>query len=97
MFCSHGEPGLLALEYFYDALKKEKVSSVDVGALTDYDPWGFKIAENFGLKLKASIFFGASKVRLKALDASQIRIPDLHKVLTTRYDKDTLLPRRPSC
>jgi hypothetical protein len=71
VICSHGEPGLLAMEYFYDALKKEKVSSVDVGALTDYDPWGYAIAENFKEKLQASVFFGGSKVKLKALDASQ--------------------------
>jgi hypothetical protein len=53
---SHGEPGLLTMEYFVEALKVRKVKSVEVCALTDYDPWGFNIAESFGEKAAAPVF-----------------------------------------
>lgn len=68
---SQGEPGLLAMEYFYDALKKKGVASVEVGALTDYDPWGHHIAEEFAGKLCEQIFFGAGKVKMKVLNGTQ--------------------------
>ncbi|HPZ10222.1 MAG TPA: hypothetical protein PL110_19180 [Candidatus Eremiobacteraeota bacterium] len=36
---SHGEPGYLTMEYFADALRAKGVRNVEIGALTDYDPW----------------------------------------------------------
>lgn len=68
---SKGESGLLAMEYFYDALRRAKVGTVKIGAITDYDPWGAKIAGNFIKKMGLSIFFGEENVSGTALDATQ--------------------------
>jgi hypothetical protein len=75
---SQGESSLLAMEYLVERLKK-KVASVTVGALTDYDPWGFLIAENFAGKLKEGIFFGKDNVGLTRLNGTQ---DDLAKLFT---------------
>lgn len=56
---SKGEPGLLAMEYIYDALRRKKVGTLEIGAITDYDPWGSAIAENFAGKMRLDIFYGA--------------------------------------
>lgn len=68
---SRGESSLLALEFLVDLLKKKKVKSVVVGALTDYDPWGFLIAVNFAKKLAEDIFFGKDNVHLTKLNGTQ--------------------------
>lgn len=66
---SHGEPGYLTMEYFADALKGKGVKNVEIGALTDYDPWGFNIAEGFGKKMKEPVFgFGVNTTYLTSLD-----------------------------
>jgi hypothetical protein len=75
---SQGESSLLAMEYLVERLKK-KVSSVVVGALTDYDPWGFLIAWNFADKLAEKIFFGKDNVDLTRLNGTQ---DDLAKLFT---------------
>jgi len=65
---SHGEPGYLTMEYFADALKGKGVKNVEIGALTDYDPWGFNIAENFGEKMNMPVFgFGVNTTHLTSL------------------------------
>jgi len=56
VIASHGEPGLLTMEYFADELKARKVKKVKVAALTDFDPWGFNIAESFAEKLREPVF-----------------------------------------
>ena len=56
VIASHGEPGLLTMEYFADELKARKVKKVKIASLTDYDPWGFNIAESFAEKLREPIF-----------------------------------------
>jgi DNA topoisomerase VI subunit A len=61
VIASHGEPGLLTMEYFADELKARKVKNVKVAALTDYDPWGYNIAESFAEKLREPVF-GFDKV-----------------------------------
>ncbi len=65
---SHGEPGYLTMEYFVDALKAKGVKNVEIGTLTDYDPWGYNIAEGFGKKMETPIFgFGVNSNRLTSL------------------------------
>ncbi|MDQ7839233.1 MAG: hypothetical protein RDU59_12165 [Thermodesulfobacteriota bacterium] len=78
VIASQGEPSLLAMEYFVRRLKK-KVKSVAVGALTDYDPWGFQIAESFEEKLKEGIFFGKDNVDFVKLNGTQ---KDLERLFT---------------
>jgi hypothetical protein len=68
---SKGEPGLLAMEYIYDALRRAKVGTVEIGAITDYDPWGWNIAHNFMGKMGLDIFYGAGKVSGRALNGTQ--------------------------
>jgi len=53
---SHGEPGYLTMEYFADILRARKVKNIEIGTLTDYDPWGYNIAESFGEKLAHPVF-----------------------------------------
>lgn len=79
VIASQGESSLLAMEFLVELLKKKKVRSVVVGALTDYDPWGFAIAMNFAIKLAADVFFGGGKVHLTRLNGSQA---DLKKLFT---------------
>jgi hypothetical protein len=66
---SHGEPGYLTMEYFHDALRAKDVRNVEIGALTDYDPWGYNIARSFGKKMETPIFgFGVNPTFLTTLD-----------------------------
>src|ERR1017187_7161696 len=80
---SNGESGLLCDEYTVDALKKaaqgkpDRVTSVKVGSLTDYDPWGHKIADNIFKKLSAPIFFG-KKVTLEKLNGNRADMPKFY-------------------
>ena len=53
---SHGEPGLLTMEYFSEELKKRKVKNIVLACLTDYDPWGYNIAQSFKEKLEEPVF-----------------------------------------
>lgn len=53
---SHGEPGLLTMEYFADELKRRKVKNIVLACLTDYDPWGYNIARSFAEKLQEPVF-----------------------------------------
>ncbi len=69
VIASQGEPGWLTMEYFSDALKARGVKNVEVVALTDYDPWGYNIAKNFGEKLMEPVFgFGVKTEHLTSLD-----------------------------
>jgi hypothetical protein len=69
VIASHGEPGYLTMEYFSDALKARGVKNVEIAALTDYDPWGYNIARNFGEKMRESVFgFGVETEFLTSLD-----------------------------
>ncbi len=79
VFASQGEVSLLAVEFLVSLLKKEKVKSLVVGALTDYDPWGYEIAENFFIKLAYDIFYGEKKVHLTKLNGTR---EDLNKLFT---------------
>jgi hypothetical protein len=72
-FVSHGEPSLLAL-YFMAKKLRLRVQSVEVGAVTDYDPFGYSIASSVQLKLQAAPLFGAGKVELVRLTGSQAMI-----------------------
>ncbi len=66
---SHGEPGYLTLEYFSDDLKDHDVRNVEIAALTDYDPWGYNIAREFGRKFQEPVFgFGVKTTHLTSLD-----------------------------
>jgi hypothetical protein len=76
---SRGEPGLLTMEYLYDDLRKAGVGAVEIGAVTDYDPWGWNIPFSFEEKMKLDIFFGAGKVKLTSLTKTQ---EDLMKFFT---------------
>ncbi|MDQ7827310.1 MAG: hypothetical protein RDV48_31240 [Candidatus Eremiobacteraeota bacterium] len=91
---SKGEPGLLATEYLYDALVAAGAMSLEIGAITDYDPWGAKIPENFEEKLREGIFYGPSpeRVHLVHLDKWE---KDLDRFFTEqeleRYKRDLRL------
>lgn len=66
---SQGEPGYLTMEYFSDELKKREVRNVEIAALTDYDPWGWNIAEEIGGKLQEPVFgFNVKTTHLTSLD-----------------------------
>ncbi len=65
---SRGEPGYLTMEYFADALKKHGVANVEIAALTDYDPWGWNIAEEIENKMKEPVFgFNVKTTHLTSL------------------------------
>lgn len=51
VMASRGEPSFLTLEYFADQLAAVGVSELLIGAMCDFDPWGFWIAWNLGHKL----------------------------------------------
>ncbi|MDQ7839154.1 MAG: hypothetical protein RDU59_11770 [Thermodesulfobacteriota bacterium] len=53
---SQGEPGLLTLEYYADDLRARGVKNIEVCAFTDYDPWGFNIADQAGIKFALPVF-----------------------------------------
>lgn len=88
---SRGEPGLLATEYLYDALIAAKAMTLEIGAISDYDPWGAKIPLNLQDKFQEAIFYGPApgKVNLKALNAKET---DLERFFTPqeieRYKRD---------
>lgn len=66
---SHGEPGYLTMEYLSDALKARGVRNIEIGSLTDYDPWGYNIARGFGKKLTEPVFgFDVRTTHLTSLD-----------------------------
>ncbi|MBU4446857.1 hypothetical protein KJ656_17535 [bacterium] len=66
---SRGEPGYLSMEYFADALKIHGVANVEIIALTDYDPWGYNIAEEIGNKMQEPVFgFKVKTTHLTSLD-----------------------------
>jgi hypothetical protein len=48
---SNGEPTLIGMESFTKALRKKRIRNVHIGTLTDYDPWGWRIAINVAKKL----------------------------------------------
>ena len=48
---SHGESHWLSTAFFADDLEKIGVTHLLIGAVTDYDPWGYMIAENIAKKL----------------------------------------------
>lgn len=77
VMASHGEPGYLTLEYFSDKLRAKRVKNVEVLALTDYDPWGFNIAESFVEKLREPVY-GFKKVNTTHLTSLEL------------FDKDKL-------
>ncbi|MEW6215351.1 MAG: hypothetical protein AB1478_09175 [Nitrospirota bacterium] len=74
---SHGEPGYLTLEYFADKLRAKGVRNIEIIALTDYDPWGFNIAESFGEKLAEPVY-GFKRVNTTHLTSLEL------------FDKDKL-------
>jgi len=53
---SQGEPGYLTMEYFADKLNKRNAKSIEIASLTDYDPWGYNIANEFAQKMAEPIF-----------------------------------------
>lgn len=65
---SHGESHWLSMSYMADDLEKNGVARVLLGALTDYDPFGYTIAENFAEKLTV---FGFK------VDLTHLTTPDL--------------------
>jgi len=66
---SQGEPGYLTMEYFSDELKGHDIKNVLIGSLTDYDPWGYNIAREFGRKMTEPVFgFKVVNKNLTSLD-----------------------------
>jgi hypothetical protein len=59
VMASNGQPSMLALEYFHDALDQAGVGTLVIGALCDLDPWGYEIALSYTEKLH---FMGIKEV-----------------------------------
>jgi hypothetical protein len=55
VMASNGEPSLLTLEYFSKELEGKGIKKLHVGALCDFDPWGWNIMKSIDWKLR---FFG---------------------------------------
>jgi len=69
-YVSHGEPSLLGLSFAAKKLKA-RVTGVNTGTVTDYDPWGYSIAESFPTKLESPGLFGSGKVQHRRLTGSE--------------------------
>lgn len=69
-YVSNGEPSLLGLSFAGKKLKK-RVSSLDIGTVTDYDPFGYSIARSFPEKLTAPGLFGQGRVKHVRLTGSE--------------------------
>lgn len=90
VMASHGEPGLLTLEYFARQLRLRGVANLAVGALTDYDPWGYAIAENFRKKLELPVF--GFTVTLRRL--TSLRLFTAERIAYSRRDLGRVSPNK---
>lgn len=52
VICSNGNPSTLSLETFADQLKAKKIVNISPGAIVDYDPPGFGIANDYEAKFQ---------------------------------------------
>lgn len=77
---SNGECSLLSMEYLAEQLRKKRIRKIHIGTLTDYDPWGWKIAQNFELKLR---HFGFNVIHTRL---TELKLFD-PKVLETNADE----------
>ena len=92
VMASHGEPGLLTLEYFCRQLHTRGVSHLHVGALTDYDPWGHAIAENFRKKLELRHTSYGFTVTLRRLTSIKLFTPE--RIAYSRRDLSKVSPAK---
>ena len=83
---SHGEAGLLTLEYFTSQLKGHYVSYIRLCALNDYDPWGWEIGNNARLNMQLNAFGNVEE------DGSIAPLQvDLHRLTTLDlFDAETI-------
>jgi len=86
VMASHGEAGLLTLEYFTSQLKGRYCSYIRLCALNDYDPWGWEIGENAKLNMELHAFGNVEE------DGSVAPLQvDLHRLTTLDlFDKDVI-------
>ena len=73
---SQGEPGLLTLEYYAEALRARGVKNPEICAYTDYDPWGFNIADQSGIKFGLSVF-GFKSVKVTHITSLSLFKPEV--------------------
>lgn len=83
-YVSNGEPSLLGLSFAAKRLRK-KTATLDVGSVTDYDPFGYSIAGSFPEKFTSRALFppgNVKHVRLTGTEAMMRRLftpPDLER------------------
>ncbi len=83
---SHGEAGLLTLEYFTAQLKGRYCSYIRLCALNDFDPWGWEIGANAKLNMQLNAFGNIEE------DGSIAPLQvDLHRMTTLDlFDKNVI-------
>jgi len=69
-YVSNGEPSLLGLSFAAKKLKR-LAGTLDVGSVTDYDPFGYSIAGSFSEKFMSRGLFGPGSVRHVRLTGSE--------------------------
>jgi len=72
VLAANGQPSLLALEDFALRLLK-KAKNIVIGALCDFDPWGYSIAQQIAAKLR---FFGFTSVTAYYLTTADLFTPE---------------------
>lgn len=83
---SHGEPGLVTLEYFTSQLRGHFVSFLRVCALNDYDPWGWEIGDNARAHIQEPAF--GNEEENGAMASLQV---DLHRLTSLDlFDRDVI-------
>ena len=73
VMASNGQPSMLALEYFHEALADAGVGTLVIGALCDLDPWGYEIALSYTEKFH---FLGFKEVTTYLLTQASWFTPD---------------------
>jgi hypothetical protein len=83
---SHGEAGLLTLEYFTNQLKGHYCSYIRLCALNDFDPWGWEIGVNAKRNMQLNAFGNVEE------DGSIAPLQvDLHRLTTLDlFDKNII-------
>lgn len=92
VMASHGEPGLLTLEYFAGQLHMRGITNPYVGALTDFDPWGYAIADNLKKKLELELETFNFKVDLRRLTSLQLFTPE--RIAYSKRDLSKVSPNK---
>lgn len=75
-YASRGSASWLDVDYLGEAIAKLSVRNLNVGAMTDFDPWGVFISQQIQSKLQHRIF-GFRKINLATLTTLDLFEPDV--------------------